>query len=408
MRRELIKKHNLLLCAVCTVSLFPVACTGPSASTEAPAAKEAKADKDEIVLTPEQQASSMIETRAAAISQEPDLLRVKGRIALADDHIWRVGVRTIGSVISVYAGLGDLVHKGQVLARYHADEVRDSRAQYRAALAELDHAKAAEAQAKRNHDRAQRLLELKAGSAQQVELTQQDLLTAQAVVKKAEIEVDRGRDLLEDDLKVPADPPANRQDETEDEVPILAPAEGYIIEKNITPGKTVELSAVTFVIGDLSKVWMLASVRQEDLGKLRLGQSAFVTLSGQDSTRLPGKITNLGQEFDPETRVMQVRIELANPDGRLRPEMLANAEIPVGGRKPVVVVPSDAVQQVNGQDVVFVRIAPDRFAVRPVRVSETADGKTPILEGIHAGDQVAIRGSFILKSQLLKATLESE
>ena len=80
----------------------------------------------------------------------------------------------------------------------------------------------------------------------------------------------------------------------------------------------------------------------------------------------------------------------------------------MGGRKPALLVPSDAVQQVNGQDVVFVRTAPDRFAVRPVRVGETSGGKTPILEGIKAGDQVAIRGSFILKSQLLKSTLESE
>ncbi len=62
------------------------------------------------------------------------MLRVKGRIALADDHTWRVGVRTIGSVIAVYVGLGDYVHKGQILARYHADEVRDSRAQYRQRL----------------------------------------------------------------------------------------------------------------------------------------------------------------------------------------------------------------------------------------------------------------------------------
>jgi multidrug efflux pump subunit AcrA (membrane-fusion protein) len=401
-------RNDSLFITLLVAAFLSAACNNPQASTETPAAAEAKANKDEVVLSAEQQTTAMIETRAAVVSQEPDMLRVKGRIALADDRTWRVGVRTIGSVISVYAGLGDFVHKGQVLARYHADEVRDSRAQYRATLAELDRAKAAEAQAKRNRDRAQRLLELKAGSVQQVELTQQDLVSAQAVVKKAEIEADRGRDLLEDDLKVPADPPANRQDETEDEVPILAPADGYIIEKNVTPGRTVELSAITFVIGDLSKVWMLASVRQEDLGKLRLDQSAFVTLSGQDGPRLAGKITNLGQQFDPDTRMMPVRIELANTNGRLRPEMLANAEIPVGGRNPVVVVPSDAVQQVNGQDVVFVRTAPDRFAVRPVRVGETGDGKTPILEGIAAGDQVAIRGSFILKSQLLKATLESE
>jgi len=400
------KTCDVLLVILACLSL--AACTGPKASTEIPAAKEAKSSPDEVVLSPDQQSAAMIETQAAALSQEPDMLRVKGRVVLADDRTWRVGVRTVGSVVSVYAGLGDYIRKGQILARYHADEVRDSRAQYRAALAELDRAKSAALQAQRNRDRAQKLLELKAGSAQQVEQTQQDLVTAQSAIKKAQIEVDRGRDLLEDDLHVPADPPANRKDETEDDVPIIAPAEGYIIEKNVSPGKTVELSSVTFVIADLSKVWMLASVRQEDLAKLRVGQAAFVTLAGAEDTRLAGKIANLGQQFDLETRVMQVRIELNNAANRLRPEMLANAEIPVGGRKPTLVVQSDAVQQVNGQDVVFVRTAAFRFAVRPVRVAETSGGKTPILDGIKAGDQVAIRGTFILKSQLLKSTLESE
>ena len=386
-----------------------IACKQPQhATTTAPSAPESASPKDAVVLSADQQAAAMISTKIATLSQQPDTLRAKGRIVLDDDKIWKVGVRTVGSVISVYVGLGDRVRKGQILARYHADEVRDSRAQFRTAVAELDRVKAVAAQAQRNVDRAEKLLELKAGSIQQVEQTRQELVSAQAAVKKAEIEVDRGRDLLEDDLRVPADPPPNRKDETEDEVPIIAPADGYILEKNVTPGKTVELSSVTFVIGDLFRVWMLASVRQEDLGKLRLNQSAFVSLPGEDHASISGKITNLGQEFDPSTRVMQVRIELANPSGRLRPEMLADAEIPVGANKPVMLFPSDAIQQVNGQDVVFVRTAADRFSIRPVQVGETREGSVPILQGVQAGDQVVVAGSFILKSQLLKSSLENE
>jgi multidrug efflux pump subunit AcrA (membrane-fusion protein) len=169
---------NFLFASLLTIVLS-AGCSNPIASTESPAApKETKTNKEEVVLSPEQQASARIETQEVNISEEPGMLRVKGRIALDDDRIWRVGVRTLGSVMRVYANLGDHVKKGQILARYHADEVRDSRAQYRATLSELDRAKAAVAQAQRSLNRAQRLLELKAGSVQQVEQAQQDLIAA--------------------------------------------------------------------------------------------------------------------------------------------------------------------------------------------------------------------------------------
>jgi cobalt-zinc-cadmium efflux system membrane fusion protein len=401
-----------VLIGVATWGLLCLASCGsrsadPEKTAAASSLPESRTNKEEVVLSPAQQAEMHIETQTAVLSEEPNLLRVKGSMALADDRTWRVGVRTVGSVVAVYKGLGDYVRMGEILARYHADEVRDSRALYRRAVAELARNKAAEVQAQRNRGRAARMLELKVAAPQQVEQAEQDLVAAHTEVRNAEIEVDRLRDLLEDDLRVPAEPRPG-QDEIEDDVPILAPANGYILEKNVTPGKSVDISSVTFVIGDLAKVWMLASVRQEDLAKLRLGQSAAVTLPGEPSRRVPGRITNLGQALDPVTRVMQVRIELDNLENRFRPEMLANADIPVAGRKPTILVPSDAVQQVGDQEVVFIRTGAGRFAVHAVRVGEAADGTTPVLEGVKAGEQVAVRGSFVLKSQLLKATLESE
>ncbi len=214
------------------------------------------------------------------------------------------------------------------MARYHADEVREARAQYRTAVADLTRLEAAFSQAQRKYDRAQKLLSLKAGSIQQVEETRQEMVSAQSALKGGQIAVDRVKDQLEDDLRVPADPPPGTPAEIADDVPILAPASGYIIEKFVTPGKTVQPSTDTFLIGDLSQVWMLASVRQEQLAELRVGQSATVNLQGTTGQSFTGKITNLGQELDPATRAMQVRIVLNNPGNRLRPEMLATAEIP--------------------------------------------------------------------------------
>ena len=390
-----------ILCLVWPV-LLAVACNnaGPAPSSGEPPRKNV------IVLTPEQQATGKIETQAAALSRAPELLRVAGRIALADDKTWHVGVRTDGIVIAVYVGLGDRVEKGQILARYHADEVREARAVYRKALAELNRLQAAQALAQRNYERAETLQNLKAASVQQVETAKQEVLVAQTAVRGAQVEVDRGKDQLEDDLRVPADPGPDTPEEIADDVPILAPASGYIIQKLITPGKTVQTTNDTFVIGDLSEVWMLANVRQEQLSRLNTGQSATVILAGMPEARFPGKVTNLGQQLDEVTRLMQVRIVLKNPGNRLKPEMLANAEIPVGAGQSALVVPSDALQQIDSQDVVFVRAPPDHFTVRPVQVGETVGGMTPVLSGLQPGEQIAVRGSFVLKSQLLKSTME--
>jgi cobalt-zinc-cadmium efflux system membrane fusion protein len=372
--------------------------TTPATESAAPVTRT------EVVLSPAAQQEGQIETQLSKATTEPEMLRVSGRIALADNRTWRVGIRTDGLVVGVYTGVGDYVREGQVLARYHADEVRDSRAKYHAAQAELARAQAGAALAQRNLDRAGTLLELKAASQQQVDQARQDAVAAQTEVRTAQTEVDRLKDLLEDDLRVPAEPKPG--DETADQVPIRAPASGYVLEKNVTLGKAIDTMDDTFVIGDLSEVWMLASVRQDQLGGLRVGQRAYVTVAGVAAQRVEGRIANLGQALDPQTRTMQVRIVLRNSGNQLRPEMLATAEIPAGPPKETVLVSSDALQQVDGQDVVFVRTAPDRFAVRPVQIGETHNGETPIVQGIKGGEQVVVKGSFVLKSQLLRASLE--
>jgi cobalt-zinc-cadmium efflux system membrane fusion protein len=405
--------HRVLTIAILVSVLLAGGCNGDTAP--APGSGRAaqntgnNKDKDEVLLPVSEQATAKIQTETVALSEAPDVLRLTGRITLADDLNWHVGVRTEGSVAEVYASLGDHVKKGQILARYHADQVHDLRAQYRSATANLAKAKSGAALAERNNERMQNLLALKAASVVQVEQAKQDLAGAQAEVQSAQSDVDRARDLLEHDLHVVADSPAGGQNELADEVPILAPASGYVIEKKVTPGKSVSLSeGDAFVIGDLSQVWMMVAVRPEHLAELRVGQSATVTLPGVSGQRFAGKISNLGQEFDPVTRAMQARIVLENRKNLLRPEMLANAEVSTGSRRPTILVASEAIQQINGQDAVFVRTAPDRFAVRAVRIGETVNGKTPVVEGLKSGEQIVVSGSFILKSQLLRASMEGE
>src|SRR5437763_17170517 len=124
---------------------------------------------------------------------------------------------------------------------------------------------------------------------------------------------------------------------------------------------------------------MLSSVTEDKLNQLHLGQAATVTVQ-DNSLNFDGHVTNLGQQSDPPTRLVPVRIDVVNTEARLRPEMLATAQIAIGSAKPMLLVAQDAIQQVNGADVVFVRSAPDRFEVHPVRKGVVMGDRVQILE----------------------------
>jgi len=101
-------------------------------------------------------------------------------------------------------------------------------------------------------------------------------------------------------------------------------------------------------------------------------------------------------------------VAVPNADGRLKPEMFATAEIERGLTREALFVPESAAQEVNGQRVVFVRKSARAFEPRPIQVARTEAGQMEVTEGLRPGDQVVVRGSFLLKSQLLKKSLEQE
>jgi membrane fusion protein, heavy metal efflux system len=365
---------------------------------------ESKGASNEVTLTTQAQAEQKIEVAPVESGVAVVAQRAKGRIALPDNATWRVGVLAEGRVEKVYFNLGDAVTKGQILARMHSHVVHETRASYANAVSERSRFQAAEALAQKNFDRSQRLYALKAESVSQVETARQELINAQSATREADNDVHREEAHLEEILGVRADAPPHNM-EYEDQIPIKAPANGRIMQKNVTPGATISTSTDAFVIGDLSRLWMLASVDAATLSKLHRGLAATVTVPDMPDATYSGKITNLGQEFDPTTRLIQVRIEIAHPDSRLRPEMLANAEFTTGAGTATLLVPQEAIQQVNGQDVVFVRIAPDRFRVQTVQTGENIQNKVRILQGLKADEQVITHGSFIAKGQLLKSSI---
>jgi cobalt-zinc-cadmium efflux system membrane fusion protein len=371
------------------------------------AAPQASAGKTEIVIPVEQQ-RGVIESNAIEQTTASDVLRVPGRITLADNGTWRVGAITSGRIERVLVTQGDFVREGQVLARMHSHDVHEAKAEYLTAQGERSRLGASAALAQKNYERMQRLYALKAASLEQTELARQQAMDAQTALRSGQIAVERERAHLEENLGISADAGANPKNEVSDLIPIRAPASGYVLEKRTTPGSVVEPSTDLFVIGELQRLWMLASVNEVDWTKLRLGQSATITVNGLPDRRAVGKITDLGQQLDPLTHVLRVRIEFDNSKAKLRPEMLGEAQIAANTSKPALAVPADSIQEIQEQDVIFVRTSPDHFAMRPVRTGGPLGNRVIILEGAQPGDQVVTKGSFVLKSEMLKSSMESD
>jgi len=394
------------------ITLFLAACSKGPASTAATGTMERAPvpfQEESIVILPEaEQQANQILTEVAELRREPEFLRVPGRITLSDSGTWRVGTLTEGRAEQVLVGIGDYVKKGQELALVNSNDVHDARAKYVTSVAELSRLQSAVLLAQHNYERMQRLYALKAASLEQTEVARQELINAQTALRNGETAVVRDRQHLEEHLGVPADIPIGQPVGAMNLIPIRAPADGYILMKNVTPGTVVQPAVDLFVIGETSRLWMVASIRQELLSKLAVGQKPTVTVSAYPDKRFEGAITNLGQQIDPITRLLNVRIEIENRQGLLRPEMLANAEIPVGEPQPVILLAPDAIQQVQQQNVVFVKTAPDRFEARNVTTGEPANGRVRVVKGLAGGEQVVTHGSFILKSQLQKAMMQGQ
>ena len=121
-----------------------------------------------------------------------------------------------------------------------------------------------------------------------------------------------------------------------------------------------------------------------------------------------GRILKLGEGLDPATRTLQIRIEVPNPQGLLKAEMYATAKVQQSGRRAALVVPEEAIQEIDGVSMVFVQHSENEFRVRTVEPGEHASGGIEILQGLQRGEPVVVKGSFALKSELLKARIQDE
>lgn len=329
-------------------------------------------------------------------------LTIPGRLTFCEDQTWHVGAIANGKIENISARVGDSVKANQILGRLHSHEVHEARAGYQQAQTELERARSAQGYAKQRRDRAQRLLELRAGSRQDLETAEADLRNAQAAIEKAQSEVEKERAHLEI-FQLPIE-----GTDEEDDIPIPAPAAGLVLERKATVGSVVNSGDELFVITDVSSVWMIAAANEEDLSKLHPGQPVRVQVRAYPDREFAGRILKLGEELDPATRTLQIRIAVPNPHGLLKPEMYATASVHQFGKRPALVIPEEAIQEIDGVPTVFVQDSENEFRARTVEPGRHTDGGVEIVEGLKRGETVVVKGGFALKSQMLKTMIQDQ
>jgi Cu(I)/Ag(I) efflux system membrane fusion protein len=187
-----------------------------------------------------------------------------------------------------------------------------------------------------------------------------------------------------------------------------APASGDVIEKRIINGQRVKAGDELYRISDHTRVWIIADVAETDLPALKIGTRAMVTVRAYMAEPVEGEVTFIYPELKAETRTARVRIEVPNPDGRLKIDMYADVIFQTGEATPAITVPASAVIDSGQRQVVLVAKGEGRFEPRPIKVGRRGDGYVEVLEGLSTGEEVVSSATFLIDAESnLKAALQA-
>ncbi len=346
-----------------------------------------------------------------------EYVRANGDIDFDQNHYAHLSTRAPGTAGSVHKRKGDEVKKGDVLALIACPQLAQLKF-------DLQQTRLMVQTRQRIHQRLQ-----DTGTA----TSEREKDSAEAALRKSRINLSKDQQSLQNlGLTVSAKELTQLKDEqlavrlrtlgipdsllqrldadtlTNNLLPMYAPFDGVVIDRDIVIGEVVNPGKPQFVLADLRRLWIMMHVRLEDAGKLSLGQEVAFHLDGPNEDAPPAKIVWISAEVDKGTRTVAVRADVDNPKGRLRPHTFGDVRILVGREKHLT-VPNEALQFDGTSQVVFVQgESPTVF--QPVRVAlgPRQEKFTVVLSGVRAGQMIATSGSHVLLSEMLKKRIGGE
>ncbi|HEX9926965.1 MAG TPA: efflux RND transporter periplasmic adaptor subunit [Pyrinomonadaceae bacterium] len=378
-------------------------------------------------------------------------------------------ISLVGGVVrQIGIQAGENVQNGQTVAVVFSNEFAEAQSNYLNLLAQLNESRLAQQRAEklvrinqtgrteleqarrdmqiaeaeldehhRHHERTEKLLKIGAESREEFEQATTKLKTAEAQATESRRRFARAEQLLEINpvaraefegattkfKNAEAQLASSRQrllllgmssnriaalrsaNQISGEIAVPAPVSGTVTSRAVNLGEVVEANKELARITNLSSIWVVAQVFEQDLARLRTGSGASVTSDAFPDRVFRGTVTYIDPRLDEATRTAQVRVELENPNNLLKIGMYVRVAFGALGdaERTMPAVPTAAVQNVNNRQIVFVATAqPNVFELRPVRVGAESNGMYPVLEGLNVGERVATGGSFMLRAEWLK------
>lgn len=389
----------LYACA-CALTLAAFACKKkepPEPATETPKAEA------EIVLGPGLLDAAAIRTGRAKLVPKRTGVSVTGTLEFVPSRVARVGPLIEGRVTQIRVDPGQRVAPGTILATLDSVEVGRARADYLSSQVKVEFAA-------RERARQQNLADSGLASGQSVLAaeTENDLALLE---KRAAAERLSAVGVRADDLNATA---AGRASSPSTATLLKTPLGGLVLDVNARIGQPVSATDTLFVVGEIDKVWLIVDVYERDLARVHAGDEARAKVVAYPEREFRGVVDYVSGVVDPVRKAASARVVLDNPDGLLRPGMSAASRIygvdrasDAGANATMLAVPKEAIQTIDGQPFVFVEKGPGKFDLRPILRGEEVDGAIEVTRGLAESDVIALEGTFVLKSEALRAQMGS-
>lgn len=319
-------------------------------------------------------------------------LRLPARIELDQQHVARIGATVTGRIIDIRAVLGQEVRKGEKLAALNSTELGLAQSNYLKTSSQVNLRRLAV-------ERAKRLL------ANDV-IAAAELQEREGMLNEADVDLRTATDQLRVFGMSDADlARLSKQRKIHSLLPITATIQGTIVEREVTVGQVVQPADALFTVADLSHVWVVAELPEQQASWAHKGDEAVVTVAALPGQEIRGRLIYVADLVDPETRTITLRMALDNRQHIYKPQMLATLTVKNHGSNQLV-LPDSAVLRVDDSDHVFVQTSGDEFELRPVQLGGRSGKIRAIINGLQKGEKVVVDGNFHLNSERIRKELE--